>query len=142
MKVITSPAALQQQCLQWKQEGHSIALVPTMGYFHAGHESLIHKGRELGDKLVVTLFVNPTQFGPNEDLDAYPKKTEQDIAIAQSYKADIRFMPTATDMYHEDHNTWVNVPNVSSGLCAKTRPTPLPLCKQLLKTPCLLLQFL
>ncbi len=123
MDRITSPQELQQRCLAWKRQGRTLALVPTMGYFHAGHEALMRKGRELADILVVSLFVNPTQFGPAEDLDAYPRKPEADEAIARAMGADVLFIPSPKDMYLPDHNAWVEVPDLATVLCGKSRPT-------------------
>lgn len=123
MKIIASPHDLQAQCLAWKREGKTIALVPTMGFFHEGHESLMRAARPLADKLIVTLFVNPTQFGPNEDLDAYPRDAAQDRRIAEANGADILFTPQPESMYSPDHATWVEVPTLATGLCALARPT-------------------
>lgn len=122
MDYLTSPLELQRRCLAWKHQGRSIALAPTMGYFHAGHEALMRKGRELADTLIVTLFVNPTQFGPAEDLSSYPRKPEEDMAIARSLGTDILFAPTPESMYRPDHTTWVEVPALSTVLCGKSRP--------------------
>ncbi|WP_027188623.1 pantoate--beta-alanine ligase [Desulfovibrio cuneatus] len=122
MKTIVDPLLLQNQCLAWRGEGKSIAVVPTMGFFHAGHESLMRQARTLADKLVVTLFVNPSQFGPGEDLGAYPRKLEQDAAIAQGHGADVLFTPAAEEMYAPGHSTWVEVGGVSQGLCGASRP--------------------
>ena len=123
MNTITSPQALQAQCLAWKREGKTIALVPTMGFFHEGHESLMRAVRPLADKLIVTLFVNPTQFGPTEDLAAYPRDAARDSRIAEANGADILFTPQPESMYSPDHATWVEVPALATGLCAVARPT-------------------
>ena len=123
MDCLTSSWELQDRCLTWKHQDRSIAVTPTMGCFHAGHEALMRKGRELADVLVVTLFVNPTQFGPAEDLAAYPRKPEEDEAIARAMGADILFMPSPEDMYFPDHSAWVEVPDMAATLCGKSRPT-------------------
>lgn len=123
MNTITSPQALQAQCLAWKREGKTIALVPTMGFFHEGHESLMRAVRPMADKLIVTLFVNPTQFGPTEDLAAYPRDAAKDSRIAEANGADILFAPQPESMYSPDHATWVEVPALAAGLCAIARPT-------------------
>ena len=122
MLTVTDPLALQRLCIQWETEGKYIALVPTMGFLHAGHESLIRKGRELADKLIVSVFVNPTQFGPNEDLEAYPRSPEKDAAIIEAAGADVLFMPEPAAMYPEGHATQVETPSLAAGLCGITRP--------------------
>ena len=122
MQILTSPQELAALCRQWRTDGESIALVPTMGYYHAGHESLMARGRECGSKLVVSLFVNPTQFGPNEDLAAYPRDHERDAAIARKQGADVLFIPEDGAMYAPDHATWVEVPDMARGLCGASRP--------------------
>ena len=122
MLTVTDPLALQRLCIQWETEGKNIALVPTMGFLHAGHESLIRKGRELADKLIVSVFVNPTQFGPNEDLEAYPRSPEKDAAIIEAAGADVLFMPEPAAMYPEGHATQVETPSLAAGLCGITRP--------------------
>ena len=123
MDIVTSPTALQERCMAWRREGLSIALAPTMGYFHAGHESLMREGRNLADKLVVSLFVNPAQFGPDEDLDVYPRDPLKDTEIALQYGTDILFMPSPEDMYLPGHATWVEAPELGKGLCGESRPT-------------------
>lgn len=123
MQIITSPAELQKLCLQWRCEGVKVGLVPTMGYFHEGHKNLMRIAREKSDKLIVTLFVNPTQFGANEDLDAYPKNHENDANTARELGADVLFIPEPGSMYAEDHATWVEVPQLAQGLCSTSRPT-------------------
>ena len=122
MQILTTPQQLAAQCRAWHKAGDDIALVPTMGYYHAGHEALMAQGRTLGKRLVVSLFVNPTQFGPDEDLDAYPRDAERDAAIAASHGADVLFMPEPGSMYAPDHATWVEVPDLAKGLCGQTRP--------------------
>ena len=122
MQILTTPQQLAAQCRAWHKAGDDIALVPTMGYYHAGHEDLMAHGRTLGKRLVVSLFVNPTQFGPDEDLDAYPRDAERDAAIAASHGADVLFMPEPGSMYAPDHATWVEVPDLAKGLCGQTRP--------------------
>lgn len=122
MQIFTDPKALVVQCRKWRENGEAIALVPTMGYYHAGHEDLMSHARTLADRLVVSLFVNPTQFGPGEDLAAYPRDEKRDAAIAESHGADVLFMPEPGSMYAEDHATWVEVPELAKGLCGKSRP--------------------
>ena len=122
MQIFTDPQALAAQCRAWHAAGEDIALVPTMGYYHAGHEDLMAYARGLAKRLVVSLFVNPTQFGPNEDLAAYPRDAERDTAIAASHGADALFMPEPSAMYAPDHATWVEVPELAKGLCGASRP--------------------
>lgn len=122
MKIIKDPKELQNLCLSWRQQGLTIGLVPTMGFFHAGHLSLMDYVRPRCNRMVVTLFVNPTQFGPNEDLDAYPHDFQRDSKLAEDQDADILFAPEAGAMYEGDHATWVNVPDLSTGLCGGSRP--------------------
>ena len=122
MQIFTDPQALAAQCRAWHAAGEDIALVPTMGYYHAGHEDLMAYARGLARRLVVSLFVNPTQFGPNEDLAAYPRDAERDSAIAAAHGADALFMPEPGAMYAPDHATWVEVPELAKGLCGVDRP--------------------
>jgi len=122
MDLLSSPAALRTQCRQWRKQGLSIALVPTMGFLHAGHMSLIDYARTRADKLVVSVFVNPTQFGPNEDLDRYPRDLPHDLELAAQHGADAVFAPEPGAMYQPDHATWVEVPELAAGLCGASRP--------------------
>lgn len=111
----------RKQIKQWKKEGKTIGLVPTMGFLHEGHASLIRKCREQNDIVVVSDFVNPTQFGPNEDLEAYPRDFERDSKLCESLGADLIFAPSPEDMYHDPH-AFVSIDTLSETLCGKTRP--------------------
>lgn len=122
MDLLTTPASLRTQCRQWRKQGRSIALVPTMGFLHAGHMSLIDHARTCADRLVVSVFVNPTQFGPGEDLDRYPRDLPRDMQLAEEHGADAVFAPEAGAMYQPDHATWVEVPELAAGLCGASRP--------------------
>lgn len=122
MQILTTPQDLAAQCRLWHAQGEDVALVPTMGYYHAGHEDLMTHARGLAKRLVVSLFVNPAQFGPGEDLEAYPRDAERDAAIAASHGADVLFMPEPGSMYAPDHATWVEVPELAKGLCGQSRP--------------------
>ncbi|MDY6065564.1 MAG: pantoate--beta-alanine ligase [Finegoldia sp.] len=104
-----------------KQAGKTIALVPTMGYLHEGHLSLIKRAREENDIVVVSIFVNPTQFGENEDLSSYPKDLESDFKSCEEAGADLVFYPDADEMY-KDHKTYIKVEDLSEKLCGVTRP--------------------
>lgn len=122
MQIFSHPDELSAQCRAWRENGETIALVPTMGYYHAGHEALMDKGRKLADRLVVSLFVNPAQFGPGEDLASYPRDPERDGAIARARGADGLFVPDPAAMYAPDHATWVEAPSLSASLCGAFRP--------------------
>jgi len=122
METISNPQELQNLCLMLRSEGKKIGLVPTMGYFHEGHLSLMDAARKQCDVLIVSLFVNPTQFGENEDLDAYPHDLERDSRLAEEHGVDILFTPVRDDMYFDDHSTWVEVPDLATNLCGKSRP--------------------
>lgn len=122
MQIFTDPQALAAQCRAWHGAGEDIALVPTMGYYHKGHEDLMAHARGLARRLVVSLFVNPAQFGPNEDLAAYPRNAVRDSAIAEAHGADALFMPEPGTMYALDHASWVEVPSLARGLCGASRP--------------------
>lgn len=121
MKVATTIKEVREQVKTWKKEGQTIGLVPTMGYLHEGHASLIKKCREENDKVVVSVFVNPTQFGPNEDLEDYPRDFKRDSELCESIGADLIFHPEPSEMYH-DACAYVNIETLSSTLCGKTRP--------------------
>ncbi|MDR2051236.1 MAG: pantoate--beta-alanine ligase [Deltaproteobacteria bacterium] len=122
MLVFETVPALKAQISSWRQAGRSIALVPTMGFFHQGHATLMRKAAGLADKVVVSIFVNPTQFGPQEDLGAYPRDPERDRAIARANRVDAVFMPGAELMYPPGFDTWVESPSLSRRLCGLVRP--------------------
>lgn len=121
MKVTTTVLETRQLVRQWKKEGKSIGLVPTMGFLHEGHASLIARARKENDIVVVSDFVNPTQFGPNEDLEAYPRDFERDSALCESLGADLIFHSEPEEMYH-DPCAFVSIDTLSETLCGKTRP--------------------
>lgn len=106
----------------WKREGLSVGFVPTMGALHEGHESLIKKAVEENDKVVVSVFVNPTQFGPNEDYDSYPRNIDKDLAICLNAGATVVFNPEPSEMYFDNKSTSVSVSNLTSVLCGAKRP--------------------
>lgn len=122
MRIFTKPEDLRAQCDAWRKNDESIALAPTMGFYHAGHERLMRAGKNLAARLVVSLFVNPSQFGPGEDLAAYPRDLERDKAIAAACGADALFAPDQEAMYAPDHCAWVEVPELAAGLCGASRP--------------------
>ena len=113
---------MQQTALALKREGKRIAFVPTMGFLHEGHASLLREGRKRGDVLVLSIFVNPIQFGPNEDLDRYPRNLEGDCAIARASGVDIVFTPTAAEMYPAGFQTAIRVRDLALPLCGASRP--------------------
>lgn len=123
MEIINTIAALRTAIRKARAAGQSIGLVPTMGYLHHGHLSLLQKARQENDLVVATIFVNPTQFGPNEDLDAYPRNAEQDIALMKAEKVDIAFMPEVEELYPEGYTTYVEVQDpMIKALCGASRP--------------------
>ncbi len=113
---------MQERALGIKSESKTISCVPTMGFLHEGHLSLIRAARPAADILVVTIFVNPTQFGPSEDLDSYPRDLERDLALCRQEGADIVFTPAAADIYPEGYSTYIEETDLSRGLCGATRP--------------------
>lgn len=107
---------------KWRKDGKSIGLVPTMGYFHEGHLSLMEKAGRENDQVVVSLFVNPIQFGPNEDFQSYPRDEERDRQLAERAGVDLVFNPTAEEMYGQGFQSYVEVTEVSQELCGASRP--------------------
>ncbi|RME24041.1 MAG: pantoate--beta-alanine ligase [Deltaproteobacteria bacterium] len=121
MQVVTDPLALQADCLARRRRGERIGFVPTMGYLHRGHTSLMELARPRCDHLVVSIYVNPLQFGAGEDLDRYPRDPEGDRAACERAGVDCLFMPT--DLYPPGHSTRVRVEGLTAGLCGASRPT-------------------
>lgn len=107
---------------EWKKQGLSVGFVPTMGYLHEGHASLIERAAAENDKVVVSVFVNPIQFGPTEDLESYPRDFEADCVLCEKMGADLVFHPENEEMYFEDFCTFVDINTLSEVLCGKTRP--------------------
>ena len=122
MKIFHDPKELQQYALGCKRSGKRIALVPTMGFLHAGHASLIDIARKRGDEVIVSIFVNPTQFAPNEDLDKYPRDFENDCKLCEAHGATAVFAPAPDAMYAPDRSIWVDETTLSKVLCGKSRP--------------------
>jgi len=120
--IVAAPAMLRERCRAWSRQGTTVALVPTMGCLHAGHESLMRLARERAEVVVASVFVNPTQFGPGEDLDAYPRDLEHDKALARQAGVDVLFTPSAGAMYSPGPATWVDVPEMARHLCGASRP--------------------
>lgn len=122
MQIITSPADMQAFALQCRREGHQLALVPTMGFLHEGHRSLVRVARERGDVVVVSVFVNPTQFGPDEDFDAYPRDFDRDCAVCRQEGADVVFHPDPESIYGASDSVHVEETRLGGGLCGESRP--------------------
>lgn len=123
MKIINNIKEIRKQVKDWKNNGLSVALVPTMGYLHEGHESLIKKASEDNDRVIVSIFVNPMQFGINEDLSTYPRNIDRDSDICEKNGASLIFNPSVEEMYTDEFSTFVDLNNLTSGLCGKNRPT-------------------
>jgi len=123
VKLITDISEMRAASLSAKGAGKKIGLVPTMGYLHEGHLSLIRAARAGSELVVVSIFVNPTQFGPGEDFDRYPRDMERDKRMAEEAGADIIFHPSAGDMYPENFSTYVEETGLSKHLCGLARPT-------------------
>lgn len=123
MKVATTIAEVRAQVAQWKKQGLTVGLVPTMGYLHEGHASLVDKAVSQCDKVVASVFVNPTQFGPNEDLETYPRDFDHDCKLLEEHGCDMVFHPEVSEMYFEDAATYVEIQSdMPKQLCGKTRP--------------------
>ncbi|MHC1699031.1 MAG: pantoate--beta-alanine ligase [Geobacteraceae bacterium] len=122
MEIITSVAEMQERATATLAAGKTISFVPTMGFLHQGHASLLHEGRIQGDLLVLSIFVNPTQFGVGEDFESYPRDLQRDSEIAAENGVDIIFAPTAGEMYPHGYQTYVNVETISLPLCGASRP--------------------
>ena len=123
MITVEAVAEARAACDAARAAGKSVGFVPTMGYFHEGHRSLMRAARAADDFVVVSLFVNPTQFGPTEDLSQYPRDPEGDAAAAHAEGVDLLFVPTVPEMYPGGARTTVHVDGLTTGLCAGTRPT-------------------
>ena len=123
MDIITTVEGVRKQVKEWRKEGLTVGLVPTMGYLHEGHKSLIDKAVAENDRVVVSVFVNPIQFGPSEDLASYPRDLERDVELCEKAGANVIFHPEDSEMYFDDFCTYVDMDDLTKGLCGKTRPT-------------------
>jgi pantoate--beta-alanine ligase len=123
MDVITSVHQMKDYSARARTANKKIAFVPTMGFLHEGHLSLMREGKKRGDILIVSIFVNPTQFGPSEDFERYPRDFGRDSRMAESVGVDVLFAPEAREMYPPDHQSFIRVTKVTRGLCGKSRPT-------------------
>lgn len=122
MKIVETIKEVREQVKEWKKQGLSVGLVPTMGYLHEGHKSLIDRAVAENDKVVVSVFVNPMQFGPTEDLESYPRDMERDVALCENAGAALVFHPEPSEMYEDDFSSFVDMNTLTGGLCGKTRP--------------------
>ena len=123
MILVESVQEMQQQMASVRASGKTIAFVPTMGFLHEGHLSLLKEGRQRGDVLILSIFVNPTQFGQGEDFEDYPRSLQKDCALAEEVGVDVVFVPAAAAMYPSGYATEVNVSGITAGLCGASRPT-------------------
>ncbi len=122
MKIVHTIEEVRKEVKAWKSAGASVGFVPTMGYLHAGHGSLIQASVKGNDKTVVSIFVNPMQFGPNEDLESYPRDLEADAKLCESLGADLIFNPEPEEMYAQGFCSFVNMTGLPDALCGLTRP--------------------
>lgn len=122
MNIVKTISEVRNEVKNWRKQGLSVGLVPTMGYLHEGHKSLIERACKENDKVVVSVFVNPTQFGPGEDLATYPRDIQRDAALCEDAGAALIFNPEPEEMYFDDFHTYVTMESLSDELCGKTRP--------------------
>ena len=123
MDIIYKIENAKKQIKTWKNEGHTIGFVPTMGYLHEGHQSLIQKSADENQKTVVSIFVNPTQFAPSEDFVSYPRDLRADTELCEKSGVDLIFHPSADEMYTCDFCTFVDMSKLTNELCGKSRPS-------------------
>ena len=122
MRIVGKINDVRNQVKEWKKQGLTVGFVPTMGYLHEGHESLIKRAYEENDKVVVSIFVNPMQFGPKEDLASYPRDLKRDSEVCEKAGTDLIFHPENEEMYFNDFSTFVDMNGLTKGLCGKSRP--------------------
>lgn len=122
MEIATTVEEVRRTVKAWKAQGLSVGLVPTMGYLHEGHQSLVKRAVEENDRVVVSIFVNPIQFGPNEDFAQYPRDLEKDAALCERTGAALIFHPEAEEMYAPDFCTYVDMEHLTENLCGARRP--------------------
>ena len=123
MEVVRTSGAVRKRVRAWRRAGKTIAFVPTMGYFHEGHLSLMRRAERLADRVVVSVFVNPTQFGPGEDFATYPRNVSRDLALARAERVDLCFLPRTESLYAADRRTEVHVTGLEHVLEGRARPT-------------------
>ena len=122
MKIVGTIKEVRQEVVNWRKEGLSVGFVPTMGYLHEGHQSLIKRAVAENDRVVVSVFVNPMQFGPTEDLDSYPRDLEADAALCEATGAALIFHPEPEEMYTDGFCSFVDMNGLTKELCGKSRP--------------------
>ena len=122
MNIVSSIKDVREQVNDWKSQGYKVGFVPTMGYLHEGHKSLIEKAASENDKVVVSIFVNPIQFGPKEDLASYPRDLERDSLVCEGAGANLIFHPEKEEMYDGDFCSFVDMDGLTKGLCGASRP--------------------
>ncbi|MCX8665056.1 pantoate--beta-alanine ligase [Gilliamella sp. B2840] len=122
MKVVTTINEVRKQVNTWRQSGNSIGLVPTMGFLHEGHQSLMQAAKQHNQKVIVTIFVNPIQFGPSEDLASYPRDLDRDKIACEQMGVDLIFFPDVSEMYSPNFDSYVDVNGLTESLCGKKRP--------------------
>ena len=122
MKIVETIEEVRKQVKEWKKQGLSVGLVPTMGYLHEGHQSLMEAAGKENDKVVVSIFVNPMQFGPTEHLAEYPRDLDHDAKVCEKAGVDLIFHPEPEEMYAPDFCSFVDMTGLTEGLCGKTRP--------------------
>ena len=122
MNITGKISEVREAVKAWKAQGLKVGLVPTMGYLHEGHKSLIERAVKENDRVVVSVFVNPIQFGPTEDLESYPRDLERDSKLCEEAGASLIFHPEKEEMYFDDFCTYVDMDGLTKGLCGKTRP--------------------
>ena len=123
MKLVKTVAEVKEQVKEWKKQGLTIGLVPTMGYLHEGHKSLIDAAVKDNDRVIVSVFVNPIQFAPTEDLESYPRDINADVELCTKAGASLVFNPEPEEMYKDGFSTFVDMTTVKNELCGITRPT-------------------
>ena len=122
MKIAVTVKETREQVDEWRRQGLSVGLVPTMGYLHEGHKSLITRAVSENDRVVASVFVNPMQFGPTEDLESYPRDMDRDAALCEEAGAALIFHPEPSEMYHNGFSSYVDMDTLTGGLCGKSRP--------------------
>lgn len=123
MRIYEEVSKIKETVRAWRRDGLTVGLVPTMGYLHEGHRSLIDAARRANDRIVVSIFVNPMQFGPSEDFASYPRDLEKDAELCEDAGVDVIFHPTAEEMYTEGFCSYVDMNGLTTELCGKSRPT-------------------
>lgn len=123
MRIYGEISKIRETVTAWKKDGLTVGLVPTMGYLHEGHKSLIDAARRENDRVVVSIFVNPMQFGPSEDFDSYPRDLDKDAKLCEDAGVDLIFHPDAEEMYTEGFCSYVDMNGLTTELCGKSRPT-------------------